>query len=212
MSAEGDCGNHQDDDRRKLYRYAAAVTVFIIIILMIILLIFLILRPSKPSFTLQDVKLYSFNISTTTTTTLTSNLQITISSRNPNYRIGIYYDKFDVYIAYRSQQITLPTMIPPTYQGHKDVTVWSPYLYGTEVPMAPYIAMSLAQDETAGMVLVNVKGTGRVRWKVGTFVSAGYRLNVNCPAYITFGNRNDGNGVVDPGVKYQFVEGCHVEV
>ncbi|KAK1430476.1 hypothetical protein QVD17_13225 [Tagetes erecta] len=207
MTTEKNCGDHDDDDHRKLYRYAAAIAcVLLIVILMIILLVILILRPTKPSFTLQDVKLYAFNVSTTITT-LTTNLQITISSRNPNSRIGIYYDKFDVYIAYRNQQITLPTMIPPTYQGHKDVSVWSPFLYGTNVPVAPYLALSLAQDETAGMVLVNVKGSGRVRWKVGSFVSGGYRLNVNCPAYVTFGNiRSDGI------VKYQFVEGCHVEV
>lgn len=77
--------------------------------------------------------------------------------------------------------------------------------------MAPYLAMSLAQDESAGTVLVNVKAAGRVRWKVGTFVSGGYRLNVNCPAYITFGNSNGGYAV-GPAVKYQLVEGCTVDV
>ncbi|KAL8196089.1 hypothetical protein R6Q57_025089 [Mikania cordata] len=206
MTAEDDCNGHQNADHRKLYRHAAAVICFVIIlILIVILLIFIILRPSKPNFTLQDVKLYAFNISTT----LTSNLQITISSRNPNYRIGIYYDKLNVYASYWNQQITLPTVIPPTYQGQ--VSVWSPYLYGTEVPMAPYLALSLAEDQTAGMVLVTVKAAGKVRWKVGNFVSAGYRLNVNCPAYVTFG-KMDGGYVVGPDVKYQFVEGCHVEV
>ncbi|KAF5775285.1 putative Late embryogenesis abundant protein [Helianthus annuus] len=212
MSAKDGCGHHHDYYKRRKFYYhvMAAIIALIILILFVILLIYLILRPTKPTFTLQDITLYAFNISTTTTT-LTSNLQITISSRNPNSRIGIYYDKLDVYATYRNQQITLPTMIPPTYQGHKDVNVWSPYLYGNEVPVAPYLAMSLAEDETAGTVLVNVRAIGRVRWKVGTFVSATYRLNVNCPAYITFGNKNNGF-VVGPAVKYQVVEGCNVDV
>ncbi|KAJ0716939.1 putative Late embryogenesis abundant protein [Helianthus annuus] len=212
MSAKDGCGHHHDYYKRRKFYYhvMAAIIALIILILFVILLIYLILRPTKPTFTLQDITLYAFNISTTTTT-LTSNLQITISSRNPNSRIGIYYDKLDVYATYRNQQITLPTMIPPTYQGHKDVNVWSPYLYGNEVPVAPYLAMSLAEDETAGTVLVNVRAIGRVRWKVGTFVSAMYRLNVNCPAYITFGNKNNGF-VVGPAVKYQVVEGCNVDV
>ncbi|KAI3692746.1 hypothetical protein L6452_32568 [Arctium lappa] len=211
MTAKHDCSHHLDEERRKLHRLIiASILFFIFIILFVILLIYLILRPSKPHFTLQDVTLNAFNISTAATT-VTSNLQITISSRNPNARIGIYYDKLDVYATYRSQQITLPTLIPPSYQGHKDITVWSPYLYGTDVPVAPYLALSLAQDETAGTVLVNVKATGRVRWKVGTFVSGGYRLNVNCPAYITFGNKNAGYAV-GPAVKYQLVEGCNVDV
>ncbi|GMG98418.1 hypothetical protein Nepgr_000258 [Nepenthes gracilis] len=41
----------------------------------------------------------------------------------------VYYEKLDVYAAYRNQQITLPTLLPPTYQGHKDTVVWSPFLY-----------------------------------------------------------------------------------
>ncbi|KAI3503976.1 hypothetical protein L1887_32509 [Cichorium endivia] len=211
MSEKDGCGNHQEDARRKQYRQLmGAVLSFIFIILLVIFIIYLILRPTKPHFTLQDVTLYAFNVSAATTT-LTSNLQITISSRNPNARIGIYYDKVDVYATYRSQQITLATLIPPSYQGHKDVTVWSPFLYGTEVPVAPYLAMSLSQDETAGTVLINVKAAGRVRWKVGTFVSGGYRLNVNCPAYITFGNKNGGYAV-GPAVKYQLTEGCTVDI
>ncbi|KAJ0594709.1 putative Late embryogenesis abundant protein [Helianthus annuus] len=209
MTDDKDCGNHQGNRWWKLLNRHTKVIIissliFLSIILFVILLIFLILRPSKPCFTLQDVNLYTFNL----TTTLTSYLQITISSRNPNLRIGIEYDKVDVYASYRNQQITLPTRLPPTYQGHKEVTVWSPYLNGTEVPMAPYLAMSLAEDETSRTVLINVRATGRVRWKVGTFVSGRYRLNVNCPAYIMFENNNvDGSAV-----KYQFVEGCHVEV
>ncbi|KAL7608246.1 NDR1/HIN1-like protein 1 [Lactuca sativa] len=212
MSRKDGCGHHQADERRKHYRQLIGTLISVIfIILFVILLIYLILRPTKPHFTLQDLTLYAFNISAAATTTLTSNLQITVSSRNPNARIGIYYDKIDVYATYRSQQITLATLIPPSYQGHKDITVWSPYLYGTDVPVAPYLAMSLAQDESAGTVLVNVKAAGRVRWKVGTFVSGGYRLNVNCPAYITFGNRNSGYAV-GAAVKYQLVEGCTVDV
>ncbi|KAK1418926.1 hypothetical protein QVD17_28079 [Tagetes erecta] len=213
MSTKHDCHHHRDNHRHKLYRHIAiAIITLIATILFTILLIFLILRPSKPNFTLQDITLYTFNISTT----LTSTLQITISSRNPNSRIGIYYDKLNVYATYRNQQITLPTMIPPTYQGHKDVNIWSPYLYGNEVPVAPYLAASLAEDEMAGTVLINVRGAGKVRWKVGSFVSTVYRLNVNCPAYVTFGNKNinnnNGGYEVGPAVKYQLVERCNVDV
>ncbi|KAL4567641.1 hypothetical protein LXL04_023230 [Taraxacum kok-saghyz] len=210
MTEKDGCGHHQDERRKQHRQLMGAILSFIFIILLVVFIIFLILRPTKPHFTLQDITLYAFNISAATTT-LTSNLQITISSRNPNARIGIYYDKMDVYATYRSQQITLATLIPPSYQGHKDVTVWSPYLYGTDVPVAPYLAMSLAQDETAGTVLVNVRAAGRVRWKVGTFVSGGYRLNVNCPAYISFGNKNGGY-TVGPAVKYQLVAGCTVDI
>ncbi|KAF8397965.1 hypothetical protein HHK36_016891 [Tetracentron sinense] len=210
MSAK-DCGNHGSSCRRKrLYkRICAGLLIFNIIILFIILLVFLILRPTKPRFTLQDATVYAFNVSSPNL--LTSNIQVTVSSRNPNDKIGIYYDKLDVYASYRNQQITLATVLPQTYQGHKDINVWSPYLYGTSVPVAPYLAVALSQDQTAGMVLVNIKIDGRVRWKVGTWISGRYHLYVNCPAYITFGSRSNGIPV-GPAMKYQLVQGCSVDV
>ncbi|KAK2996648.1 hypothetical protein RJ639_024270 [Escallonia herrerae] len=207
--SEKDCGHHEDEQRKLHRRLLTALLAFIIVILFIVLLVWLILRPTKPRFVLQDATVYAFNLSSPNS--LTSNLQVTLSSRNPNGRIGIYYDKLDVYATYRSQQITLPTLLPPTYQGHKDVTVWSPFLYGNAVPVAPYLADSLSQDQMAGTVLVHIKVYGRVRWKVGTFISGRYRLYVNCPAYIGFGSKNNGFAV-GPVIKFQLVQGCNVDV
>ncbi|KAM3374291.1 NDR1/HIN1-like protein 1 [Capsicum galapagoense] len=210
MSAK-DCGHH-DEERRKLHRRLfAALLGFVILILFIILLIFLKLRPTKPHFVLQDATIYSFNISSPNF--LTTNFQITLASRNPNDKIGIYYDKLDVYATYRGQQITLPTLIPQTYQGHKDFTIWSPFVYGNSVPIAPYLTESLNQDQMAGTVLINVKVDGSVRWKVGTFVSGKYHLNVNCPAYVGVGGKMIGNSIaVGSAMKYQLVQNCHVDV
>ncbi|CAI9785841.1 unnamed protein product [Fraxinus pennsylvanica] len=207
-----DCGQHDDDGKKKLFRrLLMALFSFIFIVLFIILLVWLILRPAKPHFILQDATVYAFNLSNPNL--LTSNLQITLSSRNPNGRIGIYFDNLDVYASYHSQQITLPTLLPSTYQGHKDVTVWSPFLFGNEVPVAPYLAVSLNQDQMVGTVLINFKVGGRIRWRVGSFVSGKYHLYVNCPAYINFGNKNSGIGIaVGNPIKYQLIMNCHVDV
>lgn len=204
-----DCGHREEEQRTLHRRLFAALLAFVVLVLFVILLIWLILRPSKPHFVLQDATVYAFNVSAPNF--LTSNFQITLSSRNPNARIGIYYDKLDLYATYRNQQITLPTQLPTSYQGHKDVTVWSPFLYGTSVPVAPYLAAGLGEDQMAGTVLVNIRVYGRVRWKVGTFISGRYHLDVNCPAFITFGNKNNGFAV-GPAVKYQLVQSCNVDV
>ncbi|KAI5666963.1 hypothetical protein M9H77_16816 [Catharanthus roseus] len=208
-----ECG-HDEEEKTKLHRRIfAGLLALIILILFIIFLIWLILRPTKPSFILQDATVYAFNVSSPNF--LTTNFQITLSSRNPNGRIGIYYDRVDVYASYRNQQITLPTLLPSSYQGHKDITVWSPFLFGNSVPIAPYFADQLNEDQLAGMVLVNIRINGRIRWKVGTFISGRYHLFVNCPAYINLGNKNNNNNngvMVGPAVKYQLVQSCHVDV
>lgn len=211
MSAK-DCGHHEEEEKKLHRRIFAGILALIILVLFIILLVWLILRPTKPKFILQDATVYAFNVSSPNF--LTTNFQITLSSRNPNDRIGIYYDKVDVYASYRGQQITLPTLLPSSYQGHKDITVWSPFVYGNSVPVAPYYTDALTQDQFAGTVMINIRVNGRIRWKVGTFISGRYHLNVNCPAYINLGNKNNNGGgiMVGPAIKYQLVQICHVDV
>ncbi|XP_061337349.1 NDR1/HIN1-like protein 1 [Gastrolobium bilobum] len=216
-----ECGHHHDDGKL-LRSIFAGIIAFIVLILLIIFLTWIILRPTKPRFMLQDATVYAFNLSSTTTepspfaptpNTLTITMQVTLSAHNPNDRIGIYYQKLDVYVSYRSQQISLATAVPDTYQGHKDFTVWSPFLYGNSVPVSPYVLSSLQQDQNAGVVMVNVKINGRVKWKVGTWVSGRYHVYVNCPANIGFsGDRNNGIGGVSPVVKFQFWQSCNVDV
>lgn len=211
--SEKDCG-HSHDDRKKLVRLILnAVGGLIIVVLLIIFLFWAITRPSKPSFILQDATLYAFNLSTgpSPPNALTTNLQVTITTRNPNDKIGIYYQKADVYASYRNQQISLATLLPATYQGHKDVIVWSPFLYGNSVPVSPFVAESLGQDLNAGMVMVNIKVDGRIKWKVGTWISGRYHLHVNCPAYITFGDKSKGIAS-GASVKFQLVQSCSVDV
>lgn len=189
MSAK-DCGTHK---KKQLHRriFAAFLT-FIIIILFVILVIWLVLRPTKPRFILQEATAYQLNA--TSQNTLTTTLQVTLYTRNPNNRIGIYYDRIDVYAYYRNQQITLSTSIPPTYQGHQDVIVWSPFLYGTSIPVSPYLTVNLNQDESIGYFFVTVKIDGRVRWKVGSWISGHYHLYVSCPAYMVY-NPNGQNSI-----------------
>ncbi|XP_042475596.1 NDR1/HIN1-like protein 1 [Macadamia integrifolia] len=187
----------------------AACLALVILILFLILLIWLILRPTSPQFTLQDVTVYQFKV--TSPNYLTSSIQVTISSRNPNDRIGIYYDKLDIFATYRDQQITLPVFLLPTYEGHKDITVWSPFISGNSVPIAPYLATALNEDQNAGFVLVNIKVLGKLRWRVGTWISGHYGINVNCPAYMRFGNPGSGAKIV-AGSKYTLSQTCTTDI
>ncbi|KAJ6864726.1 NDR1/HIN1-like protein 1 [Populus alba x Populus x berolinensis] len=205
-----DCGSHGHRRRRLFRRIFAGILIFLLIVLIIILLVWAILRPSKPKFILQDATVYAFNVSSPNL--LTSNFQVTLSSRNPNDKVGIYYDKLDVYATYRNQQITPRTAIPTSYQGHNEIDVWSPFVYGSAVPVSPYNSVALSQDQATGTVMLMIKIDGRVRFKVGTFISAKYHLNVQCPAYIQFDSRTCGIIVCENAIKYQLVTRCSVSL
>lgn len=111
--------------------------------------------------------------------------QVTIASRNPNERVGVYYKTLHAFTTYRDEPVTIPVSLPAIYQGHKDSTVWSPVMSGESVPVAPYVADAMKQDIAAGYVLLHVKLDGRVKWKVGSWVSGGYHIFINCPALLS---------------------------
>ncbi|KZV17386.1 hypothetical protein F511_23069 [Dorcoceras hygrometricum] len=199
------CGhNPHHHHRKKLYRcLVAAILGFIVLALLLILVIYLILRPTKPQFVLQEATFYAFNLSAANL--LSTSLRVTLSSRNPNDRIGIYYDELQVYGAYHSQQITSPSLLPSSYQGQKDTTVWSSNLNGNSVAVAPNLGVELKQDR----LMINVRVDGRIRWRVAAYISGKYHLHVNCPAYVSFGSESNGVSM-GPAINYQLIMKCHV--
>ncbi|KAK9043044.1 hypothetical protein V6N11_071395, partial [Hibiscus sabdariffa] len=201
---------HHNDEGQLVKRISIAVVGLLTVCAIVILLVWAILHPSKPRFLLQDVTIYGFNL--TAPNMLTSNLQITLASRNPNNRIGIYYQKLDVFASYHNQQITLPTLLPRTYQGHRDITIWSPFLYGNAVPVAPFLEAALTGDMNGGgLVMLDIKVFGKVKWKVGSWISGRYQINVRCPAYISFSDQIK-SFQVGSTMKYRLLQTCKVDI
>ncbi|KAL5550135.1 hypothetical protein UlMin_000311 [Ulmus minor] len=175
-----DCG------QQKLLRpILIAIAGLIILIVIVIVVIWAILQPKKPRFILHDVTIYNFTTSAGPPCTLTSNIHVTISSDNPNYLIGIYYRELDVYATSRKQQITATTLLNGTYQGRYETVMWSSFLVGSAVPIPPYFHKDLNRElYSSTPVLIDVQIDGRIRWKVGSWISGDYHLHVYCQAFI----------------------------
>ncbi|EPS62888.1 hypothetical protein M569_11901, partial [Genlisea aurea] len=116
------CRRHEN---KLLWVVVVAVSsIIVVLVLLAVFVVWIVLRPTKPQFTLQDATIFNLNV--TAPNVISIVLQITVVARNPNSKIGIYYDGMDTSANYRSQQITYVTQIPPVYQGHKCFNVWSP--------------------------------------------------------------------------------------
>lgn len=98
---EFDYSKYLDEVTRRI---VYGITGLVITVAVVVFLVWAILHPHKPSFVLQDVTMYEFNISQPNL--LTSNLQVTLSSHNPNDKIGILYDRLDIYASYRNQEVS----------------------------------------------------------------------------------------------------------
>ncbi|XP_057951284.1 NDR1/HIN1-like protein 26 [Malania oleifera] len=172
-------------DRKHYKKLFYAFSTLLISILSLILLVWLILHPTKPLFSLKQADVYQLNLSDRLL--LNSSIQVTLVSTNPNRKVGIYYDDLQAYASYKGQQITLHASLPPFYQGHQDTNLLTASLAGTAVPVAPSFGYEVGRDKTAGRMVLSLKLNGRIRWKVGTWVSGRYHLDVNCIAVMAFG-------------------------
>lgn len=171
---------------KKLFKILSTLTLSI---LSLILLLWFILHPAKPQFILQQVDIYQLNLSSPGHL-LNSSIEITLESRNPNQKVGIYYDELRAYASYKGQQITAETLIPQFYQGQQDSNLLSASLGGTGLPVAPSLGYEVGRDQANGKLVLLVKIDGRVRWKVATWVSGRYRINVNCVVILQLGPLN----------------------
>ncbi|XP_019187516.1 PREDICTED: NDR1/HIN1-like protein 12 [Ipomoea nil] len=206
-----ECTHHKERKKKRTRQCCAGLLIFLFLVLLTILIIWAVLQPKKPTFLLQDATIFNFNVSAPNI--LSATIQITVTSRNPNDKIGIYYDRLGTFATFRGQQITYSTAIPPVYQGHKDRNVWSPFVYGNDVPIAPFFGPMLSAAQADGGVWLIFRLDGRIRWKVGTLVTSRYHIHVTCPAYIPFGDTpRPGGIVVGNAVKYQLVSSCDVSL
>ncbi|OIT00751.1 PREDICTED: NDR1/HIN1-like protein 12 [Nicotiana attenuata] len=210
--SEKKCSHHKDKKKKIVRRICAAILIFLFLVLLTILIVWAVLQPKKPRFILQDTTIFTFNVSAPNI--FSTSIQATVYARNPNRNIGIYYDKMDIYATYHNQQITYYTQIPPVYQGHKDVNIWSPFVFGNNVPIAPYNGPGLTEDQQNGGVWLDFKMNGRVKWKVGSVTTGHYHLHVTCSAYVPFGDHPANGGIVvgNNAVKYQLSRSCDVSV
>ncbi|CAL0319575.1 unnamed protein product [Lupinus luteus] len=172
--------------KKLLFPFSAIFTTLILLIL----LIYLILHPSKPQFSLTQVDIYQLNLSGPK---LNSSVQLILLSKNPNQKVGIYYDEFQVYASYKGQQITGETSVPPFYQSNEESNLLTASLVGNGVPVAPSIGYEVGRDQSSGRLVLNLKVNGKLRWKVGTWVTGHYRFNVNCVSFMAFGPTTTSN-------------------
>ncbi|XP_073042164.1 NDR1/HIN1-like protein 26 [Primulina eburnea] len=169
---------------RKLFFYFITI---LLTILSFIVLVWLILHPTKPQFSLQEAQINQLNL-TSTPPLVNSSIQITLLSKNPNNRVGIYYDEFRLYASYKEQKVTPDSSISPFYQGHKETNLLSSSLIGKQQPVAPSFVYEVQHDQSTGKLALNFKVIGKLRWKVGSWVSGRYRLAINCVATLQSGH------------------------
>ncbi|KAL6533385.1 hypothetical protein OROMI_027497 [Orobanche minor] len=181
------CGNKQSIKphkfNKKIFIYLSSL---LFSLLSLIFLVWLILHPKKPRFSLDQAVVTQLDLSGPLPL-LNSSIQLTLHSNNPNTKVGIHYDDLMMYASYEGEKITRETSVPPFYQEHGETNSISASLVGFQQPVGPSFSYEVRRDEGIGELVFSFKVNGRLRWKVGSWVSKRYRFGVNCVSVMPFG-------------------------
>ncbi|XP_030484105.2 NDR1/HIN1-like protein 3 [Cannabis sativa] len=162
------------------------------------LIIWLIFRPNQIKFHVTDAKLTQFNLTDSTTNNLRYNLALNITIRNPNKRIGVYYDRIEARAFYEGQRFS-SIQLEKFYQGHKNTSVLSPVFNSQNLIVLN--AEELAefnQEKSSGTYSIDVKLYLRVRFKFGVIKTWRFKPRIECDLKVPL-SAADGKSTVGLG-------------
>ncbi|KAK7396748.1 hypothetical protein VNO78_17906 [Psophocarpus tetragonolobus] len=155
------------------------ILTIIIIVGIVVFLFWLIVRPKVVKFHVTEATLRQFNY-TDNDKNLHYDLALNISVRNPNKRLGIYYDRIEARALFHDARFD--SQFPePFYQGHKSTNLLNPVFKGqTLLPLNADQTAELKKDNSSGLYQIDVKMYLRLRFKLGAFKTKTLKPKVSC--------------------------------
>ncbi|GMY25362.1 Protein YLS9 [Fagus crenata] len=164
----------------------------VVIVGLAILIFWLIFRPNKVNFYVNEASLTQFNF--TENNNLQYNLALNITVRNPNKKIGIYYDKIEARAYYEDQRFDTK-LLTPFYQGHKTTSELNPVFQGQKVVLLGTDELSeFNTEKSAGVYNIDVKLYLRIRFKVGKLKTWKMKPKIECDLKVPFGSNGNSAG------------------
>ncbi|KAK4281712.1 hypothetical protein QN277_013173 [Acacia crassicarpa] len=150
----------------------------IIVVGIAVFVFWLLVRPNVVKFHVTDASLTQFNF--TSNNTLFYNLAVNITIRNPNRKLGLYYDQIEASASYQDAWFDSQTLTP-FYQGHKTTDVLNPVFAGQRfLLLDPTQASELNKDQSSGIYNIDVTLHLKVRFKLGALKTFKFKPKVNC--------------------------------
>ncbi|KAM0889583.1 hypothetical protein ACQ4PT_027551 [Festuca glaucescens] len=100
--------------------------------------------------------------------------------RNPNKRVGLYYDGVEALALYEGQRFGFAPL-DPFYQGTEESRQLAPAFGGQQVLDGDVAPANFRSQQSAGAFDVEVKLNAKLRVKVWAFKVRGPRARISCP-------------------------------
>lgn len=173
--------------------FCCTFTILLILIIAIGITVgalYLAFRPKLPKYSVDRPRITQFNLSDDNSLFVTFN--VTVTARNPNKKIGIYYVSGSHISAWYKETGLCEGSLPKFYQGHRNTTVLNLPLTGQTQDATGLFNTLQQQLQEAGNIPLDIKVNQNVRVKLGKLKIFRVKFRVRCSLQVdSLGADND---------------------
>ncbi|KAI3743328.1 hypothetical protein L1987_61035 [Smallanthus sonchifolius] len=156
-------------------QFLITVAIFLAFIGLIFWFIF---RPNAPKFYVDDVTLTQFTLSPTNNA-LYFNLTVNMTFRNPNRRLGIYYDSIQANAMYHGQRFSTAELTG-FYLGHKNENNVRTVYKGDQLVMLGVVESKYVSEKSDDVYRIDLKLRLKIRFKVLWLKTPKFKPKFDC--------------------------------
>lgn len=157
-------------------------TVSLLLILFILIaatagILYLIFQPKLPSYSVDRLQIS--NLQLNPDMSLSAGFNVTITTRNPNKKIGIYYEEGSQLSVWYDNTSLCQGVLPTFYQGHQNTTVLNVALTG-QTQFGNTLMNALTEQQQTGRIPLDLQTKVPVRVKFGGLKLMKVKFLVRC--------------------------------
>ncbi|KAF8024335.1 hypothetical protein BT93_F1504 [Corymbia citriodora subsp. variegata] len=163
-------------------------------------ILYLAFRPKLPKFSIDGLQITQFDLSNNGS--LDATFDVNITARNPNKKIGIYYEGGSrITVLYEGEQLCQGAL-PKFYQGHRNTTVLVVPLSGQTQNGTGLLTQLQAQQAT-GSIPLNLRVRQPVRVKLGKLKLFKVKFLVRCQLNVDSLSENNSIRITSSSCKFR---------
>uniref|UniRef100_A0A2P2J089 Late embryogenesis abundant protein LEA-2 subgroup domain-containing protein n=1 Tax=Rhizophora mucronata TaxID=61149 RepID=A0A2P2J089_RHIMU len=187
----------------RCFCWTAGLLLLLIVIIGIVAgILFLVFQPKFPKYSIDRMQVTQFILNPDSSLYATFN--VTISARNPNKKIGIYYEGGSYINVWYEDTKLCEGSLPKFYQGHRKTTVLNVPLTGqTQDANSLFQALQQQQQQT-GTIPMDLKVKQPVRVKLGKLKLMKVKFLVRCRLNVNSLTSNNSVTIRNSSCKIRF--------
>uniref|UniRef100_A0A1J3IQA1 Protein YLS9 n=1 Tax=Noccaea caerulescens TaxID=107243 RepID=A0A1J3IQA1_NOCCA len=145
-------------------------------------ILYLVFKPKLPDYSIDRLQLTRFTLNQDSS--LSTAFNVTITAKNPNEKIGIYYEDGSKITVWYMEAKLSDGSLPKFYQGHENTTVIYVEMTGQTQDASGLMTTLQEQQQRTGNIPLRIRVNQPVRVKFGKLKLFELRFLVRCGVFV----------------------------